>query len=247
METITFKKYGMKINLNTITALIGPENSGKTTVFKLLNNQVKNDSVYLDRKKINSYKLDFLRRNIMCVFDIENFYTNYVKEELAYFLKKFKVPNQDISLKISNITHQFHLEDIIDVQIDSLNVEEKALIKILSFLIVNPLIFGIDNLFSYISLDTFLEIIKYAKERKIAIIFTASDIEKLSYADEIHIIDNFKSIKSGTVKDIYKDKVIRDLGLEKPFLIELNEFLKDYELINTEFNSINDGVMKLWK
>ena len=247
METLTFKKYGMNIKLSGATALIGPENSGKTTVFKLLTNKVKNDSVYLDRKKLNFYKLDFLRKNIMCVFDINDFYTSYVKEELAYFLKKFKVDNREISLKVSQITHYFHLEDIIDVQINTLSVEEKSLIKILSFLIVNPLVLGIDNLFGYISLDNFLNVLKYSKERNIALIYATYDIEKVKYADEIHIINNFKSVKYGKADEVFKDKIIRELGLEKPFLIEMNEFLRDYELIESDFISINDGVMKLWK
>lgn len=247
MEALVFKKYGLKVNLKNVTALIGRESSGKTTVFKLLTNKVKNDSVYLDKKKLNSFKLDFLRRNVMCVYDIEEFYTAYVKDELAYFLKKFKVNKEEISLRISSITHYFHIEDIIDVQISSLNVEEKALIKILSFLIVQPLIFGIDNLLGYISFDNTVNIIKYSKEKNISLLYSTTDVEKTSLADEIHIIEKFKCIKSGTNKEIFKDKIIRDLCLEKPFLIELSEYLHDYDLIHDDFNSINDGVMKLWK
>lgn len=247
MQVLFFKKYNMEIKLNESTAIIGPENCGKTTIFKLLTNKVKNDSVYLDKKKLNSFKLEFLRRNVMCVFDIEDFYTDYVKEELAYFLKKFKFDNKEISLRISQITRFFHLEDIIDVQINNLNVEEKSLIKILSFLIISPLVLGIDNLFGYIPSTQVLNILKYAKERNVAIIYATSDIEKVAYADEVHIISNFNKIKSGSVKEIFKDKIIRDLGLEKPFLMELNEFLQDYELTQVDFDSINDGVMKLWK
>ena len=247
MEILTFKKYGMNIKLNGNTALIGPENCGKTTVFKLLTNKVKNDSVYLGKKRLNSYKLDFLRKNIMCVFDIEDFNTDYVKDELAYFLKKFKVDSKEISLRVAHITHYFYIEDIIDVRINSLNVEEKSLIKILSFLIVSPLVFGVDNLFGYISLDNFINILNYAKERNIAIIYATTDIEKTNYADEVHIINNFKSVKSGSCKEVFKDRLIRQLSLEKPFIIEMNEFLHDYELLNSDFVSINDGVMKLWK
>jgi len=247
LETLTFKKYGMKINLNQITALIGPESSGKTTVFKLLSNKVKNDSVFLDRKKLNDYKLDFLRKNVMCVFDFDDFNTEYVKEELGYFLKKLKINHNDISMRVAHITHYFHIEDIIDVKIENLNVEEKALIKILSFLIVNPLILGIDNLFGYIKSEQTKLIINYAKERTIALIYATTDVEKIIFADTVHIIQKFKSIKSGCACELYKDKIIRELGLEKPFLIELNEFLHDYELINKDFSSINEGVNTLWK
>ena len=73
LESLTFKKYGMKIKLNQITALIGPASSGKTTVFKLLSNKVNNESVYLDRKRLNDYKIDFLdwtnhtNGNVLCI------------------------------------------------------------------------------------------------------------------------------------------------------------------------------------
>lgn len=237
----------MKIKLNNVTAIIGPENSGKTTIFKLLSNKVKNDSVYLDRKRLNDYKIDFLRKNIMSVFDFEEFSTEYVKEELSFYLKKFKVNDTIISAKVANITHYFHIEDIIDYKISLLTVEEKCLVKILSFLIVSPLILGIDNLFSYISNSSTELIIKYAKEHNVALIYTCTDVEKIMFADEIHIINKFKSIRSGSYNDIFKDKIVRELGLEMPFLKELNEYLKDYELIDREFSSINDGVMSLWK
>ena len=237
----------MKIKLNNITALIGPANCGKTTVFKLLSNKVKNDSVYLDRKRLNDYKIDFLRKNIMCIFEIEDFNTKYVKEELSFYLKKFKVNDTIISAKISNISHYFHIEDIIDYKISSLTVEEKCLIKILSFLIASPLVLGIDNLFSYISMNDTELIVKYAKEHNIALIYACTDVEKLCLADEIHVINKFKSIRSGSYDKIFNDKIIRELGLEMPFIKELNEYLKDYELTDRDFISINDGVMTLWK
>lgn len=247
LENLVFKKYGMKIKLNNVTALIGPASSGKTTVFKLLSNKVRNESVYLDRKKLNDYKIDFLRKNVMCILESEDFNCEYVKEELAYFLKKIKESDNSISAKVSNITHYFHIEDIIDVKISTLTVEERSLIKILSFLIVSPLILGIDNLFSYISIDSTELIVKYAKEHNIALIYTCTDVEKLKFADEIHIIHKFKSIRSGSYDNIFKDKIIKELGLEMPFLKELNEYLHDYELTNRDFNSINEGVMSLWK
>lgn len=247
METLTFKKYGMKIKLNQITALIGPENSGKSTVFKLISNKVNNDSVYLDRKKLNDYKIDFLRKNVMCVFDIEEFNTLYVKDELAYFLKKFKFSDSEISLRIANITHYFHMEDIIDFKINALNVSEKSLIKILSFIIVSPLIMGIDNLFGYISYESASLVCKYAKERNIALIYATTDVEKQVLADNIFIIHKFRNIRSGSVDEIFNDKIIRELGLEMPFLKEINEYLNDYDLTDRDFNSINEGVNALWK
>jgi ABC-type lipopolysaccharide export system ATPase subunit len=64
-----------------------------------------------------------------------------------------KENDSKISFKISSIIHYFHIEDIADYQINSLTVQEKCLIKILSFLITNPLVLGIDNLLSYLQPD----------------------------------------------------------------------------------------------
>ena len=79
----------MKINLNKITAVIGPESSGKTTIFNLLANKINNESVYLDKKRLNDYEFDFLKKNVMTIFDFESFLTDYVKDELSFYLKKF--------------------------------------------------------------------------------------------------------------------------------------------------------------
>ena len=247
MEVLEFKKYGMKIKLNGITCVIGPENSGKTTLFKLLSNKINNESVYLDKKKLNDYKIDFLRANVVTIMDFESFQTEYVKEELGYFLKKLGFSASDISSRISTVTHYFHIEDIIDYKIEVLNIEERCLVKILSFLIVNPGILGIDNLFPYLSQSKVLDIINYVKENNISLIYTSTNPEYLVYADEIKVIYKFRVVKSGTPDEVFTDKIMKDLKLQKPFLKEINEYLKDYELVKEDFDSINDCVGALWK
>lgn len=247
MEILNFKKYGMKIHLKKITAVIGPESSGKTTIFKLLANKVKNDSVYLDRKKLNDYNINFLRNNVMTIFDFENFNTDYVKEELAYYLKKLKIDSSEISSRVASFTHYFKIEHIIDFKIEFLNVEEKCFIKILSFLIVNPMILGVDNLFSYISKEKTSLIMRYIKEHNISLIYTSTNPEYLLFADEVMVINNFRLIKSGDRDIIFKDKVMKNLKLEVPFLTEINEYLRYYDLVNEDFNSINECVGALWK
>lgn len=61
------------------------------------------------------------------------------------------------------------------------------------------------------------------------------------------MINKFKLVKSGKPEDIFKDKVIKDLKLAIPFLTEINEYLKYYELTDKDFSSINECVGALWK
>ena len=247
MEYLNFEKYDMKINLKSITAIIGPASCGKTTIFKLLSNKINNDSLYLDKRKLNDYKIDFLRKNIITVMDFESFKTEYVKEELGYFLKKLDFSEEEISAKVVQVTHYFKIENLIDYKIEYLTVEERALIKILSFLIINPLVIGIDNIMSYLSLEKVKLIIDYIKENKLTLIYSSTNPEHLIYADEIKVINKFKLVKSGKPEDIFKDKVIKDLKLAIPFLTEINEYLKYYELTDKDFSSINECVGALWK
>lgn len=244
---LDFKKYGMKIKLKQITCIIGPESSGKTTIFKLLSNKINNESVYLDKKKLNDYKIDFLKKNVITIMDFERFKTEYVKEELGYFLKKLKISDNEISSRIANFTHYFHIEDIVDLKLEYLNVEELCFVKILSFLIINPTILGIDNLFSYLSKEKVDDIVDYIRENKISLIYTSTNPEYLDYADEIKVIYKFRLVKSGSKEEIFNDKVMKELKLVKPFLREINEYLKDYELVKDDFSSINECVGALWK
>ncbi len=247
METLIFKKYNMKINLNKITAVIGPESSGKTTIFKLLANKINNESVYLDKKRLNDYEFDFLKKNVMTIFDFESFLTDYVKDELSFYLKKFNYNEKEISSRVSLVTHYFHIEDLIDYKIAFLNTQEKCFIKILSFLIVNPDILGIDNLFSYLNNDQVKLIIDYVKDYNISLIYTSTNPEYLLYSDEVVVINNFKLVKSGETKKVLKDKILKDLKLPMPFIIEINEYLKYYELVDKDFETINECVGALWK
>ena len=247
MELLVFKKYGMKIRLNQVNAIIGPANSGKTTVFKLLANRVNNDSVYLDKKRLNDYKISFLKRNIMVVFEFDDFNTEYVKEELAYYLQKLGYDKELISSRVAEITHYFNIDDLVEYKIDYLNVEEKCFIKLLSFLICNPKVFGVDNLFSYLSNKKVELVMEYVSKNGISLIYTSTDAEKLIYANEIFVIDKFRCVKSGAKGLIFKDKIVKDLKLSLPFMVELNEYLKDYELIDQEYDTVGKCVGALWK
>ena len=57
-------------------------------------------------------------------------------------------------------------------------------------------------------------------------------------------IDDTKCIHCGLCEQVCERiKNINKKEYQKAYALQG----KDYELINTEFNSINDGVMKLWK
>ena len=54
-------------------------------------------------------------------------------------------------------------------------------------------------------------------------------------------------VKSGETKKVLKDKILKDLKLPMPFIIEINEYLKYYELVDKDFETINECVGALWK
>ena len=89
MEKLEIRDIGLNIETKGFINLIGAHGSGKTTIAKMLINQINNDSIYIDEQVIKEYDLTYLRQNIAACLNTFKFNTKYVKEELLYTISVF--------------------------------------------------------------------------------------------------------------------------------------------------------------
>lgn len=249
MKTLEVKDMNIRVKLDGIrTSVIGDSSSGKTLFLKKLINKIVDEEIYLDGIKISEYDISFLRKNIFVVFDDDTFKCEYVVEELFYYLNILGYSLEEITKKIKDIIKFFDLTDFENKRIDTLNVEKRTLIKIMSMLICKPSILGIDNLFPYLSEHYRELIIKYIKKNKISLINVIADGEYLKYSDEVIVLSDSSCILSGKVKEMLSgNSIFPYIGIKLPFAVELSNNLILYGLVDKVYYENSKLVNKLWK
>ena len=249
MDKLVVKKMDVDIELNgLITAVIGPTNSGKTTLLKKLCNKIDNSDIYIDDINIKEYDITFLRNNLVCVLDDDIHYTDTVTDELFFHLNELGYNLSEINKKIKDILKYFKLEKIEHEYLDSLYMEDRMMVKILSYLIINPKVFAIDDLMSYLDDKRIEKILDYIKEHNITLIYVTTNTEFLLKADNVVVMNNMKSIMNSNVQSVLNgNSILPYIGLKLPFIVDLSQNLILYDLVDKVMTDEGKLVSKLWK
>ena len=87
---------------------------------------------------------------------------------------------------------------------------------------------------------------QYTKNNGIILNFT-TQIEETLLGTDIIITDKTKVLLSGkTMSVLNEEKLMKRLGYNLPFIIQLNKYLKDYELIRNYNLSYESLVNSIW-
>lgn len=231
-----------------ITSIIGPTNSGKTVFLKRLCNQIPNNDITIDEVPLSEYDITFKKNNIVVCLDDNHFVADYVAEELYYYLNKLGYRIDEATLKIQEIAKFFKISDILNERISNLRINQKMLVKILSFLIIEPKIFGIDNLLVYLNRKEQSMVIKYIKEHGINLICVTSDPNFLLLSEDVVIMNNFKAVLASSSKSLIDgNSILPYMGIKLPFIVDLSHNLILYQVIDKVYLEDKKLVDKLWK
>ena len=249
MNTMIVKDMGININLcGCVTGIIGPTNSGKTTLAKKICNKLDNKDIFIDDVCIKEYDISFLKNNIVVCLDDNSFNCDYVAEELYFNIDKLGYRVDEISKFIESIAKYFKVTNILDHRIDMLYMEDKMLIKILSYLIINPKVFVLDNLIGYLSKNNQKLLYKYMKDNNIAFINIISDANQLLNCDDVVIMNNYKAVMCGPVKSVLDgNSILPYMGIKLPFAVDLSNNLILYNVVDKVFIDSGKLVKKIWK
>lgn len=248
MNRIKFKDYDLDMELVSFTNIIGNMSSGKTYLLKTLINQNGNNLVYIDDKEVSEYDIDFLRKNVAAVLNNFIFNCDNVRDELSYYQRCLGYDDKKINSNIKKFINFFELDSIIDKMFGELKQGEKAFVKILSLLVINPRILGIDDMLSYLNDKEKLKIVKYSKENRVSILNVTSNSEDLLFGSKVVVLDNFRCVLyDDTLSVLSNDKILSKVGMNLPFVVNLSSNLNYYDLLKEKYFDINSLVGVLWK
>lgn len=247
-------RFGEDIEFNLkegdFVSVIG--NNNDLLVHTLLHGN-KKANIFLGDIELNKINFGKVRRRMNYVLykDLDIFVAETVMDEIAFGLESLAISKNDIKESIESMAKTFKLTSLLDKDPNSLGCSDKIKMKIMSSLIIKPKILVIDNIISLLDYkDKILvfDILKeYVKNGGIVINFT-NDIEETMFGEKIIIIYDKKLVCEGkTLSVLNEEKILKRLGLGLPFIVELNKYLMDYNLIDKYYLTNKKLVGAIWK
>lgn len=250
-----YDNFNLNIKRGTWVTIAGPNGAGKTTLVKLLAGLEKSySSISIFGKPVNKKNMYEIRKEIGFVFDNpDNFFAcETVADELAFSLENMAVYPPTIKKKISEISSLLELDDILNENPYDLSGGEKQKVALACALMLEPRILVLDEALIMVDVKQkarLLEILKkYNKEKRVTIIFLTHDLKETLYSDRLIVLNKGKIIIDGPYPKVFdEERVMRKIGLEVPFEVELSQKLRVYGLVDEIYLDLERLVDNVWK
>lgn len=247
-----FDNFSVAFENKSFITLTGPNNCGKTTLIRIIDNQIRiNNTLLIYGKKQEDYKLTELSTIVKTVIPMEKMFIQAtVEEELYYQLPKSQSKDEK-QKQIKDMAKKFKLTKLLGTTINSLSVSEQLRLQIAVSIISQPKILLIDDVSMYFDKKEHLELVKTLKEinkeKSLTIIMVVNDLECALESNYIYVISESEVVIEGKPHEVLeKDNILNKAGLELPFMIDLSVKLRDYDLIKQIELDMDRMVDTLW-
>ena len=204
-------KFNIKINDGEFIVLVGPSGCGKSTLLRMISGleSIDKGEIHLDNKIINN--LIPSKRGIAMVFQSYALYPHMnVYENMSFGLKTEKLEKNEIDKKVKDAAKTLQIEDLLDRKPGQLSGGQRQRVAIGRAITRNPKLFLFDeplsNLDAALRSEMRVEISKLHKKLNINMIYVTHDqIEAMTLADKIVILNNGNVEQVGTPDEIYNN------------------------------------------
>ena len=193
--------------------------------------------------------------NNKTIYDIDTtiLYTssfNYTNDAIFYLNNNCVVITKDggnTSYNVSDNLFAVFQEENLKNKTTLTKLDELKL-NILSNLDLNKQIFVFFNVLTYLDANFQEKLINYLKSNNKRIINYTTQIEETLLLDYLVIMHENAIIMEGAKELVLKEeKILKKLGFNLPFIVELSSGLKYYGLINKIYFNSKELVDELWK
>lgn len=254
-KKFVFDDFSLKIERGTWVTISGPNGAGKTTLVKILAGLVKNYSdVTIMGKKVVKKNLYDIRKEVGFVFDNPDsfFACETVEDELAFSLENMAVQPSTIKKKIKEVSELLKLESLLKENPYSLSGGEKQKVALGCALMLEPRILVLDEALMMIDINEREKLFKVLKEynmkKRITIVSFTHNLDESIYSDRLVVLNNGKILVDGSFPRVFdEERIMRKIGLEVPFTVELSQKLRVYGLVDDVCLELERLVNNVWK
>lgn len=244
-----FKDVNFFLRKGATLSIIGTPGSGKTTLLRILNGELGYEGeVLINGIYVTQDNFEALRKCIAVVYRDSNFITELVKDELRYSLENINVSPKVIREKLNEINDFFGINKILNKSINNLNLNDRTLVKILSYAIMEPTYLALDDLLVDLDTRTKILLLNYLNSKDIMLINVTTNMEDVLYTDYMMCLyDGISAIDGKTLEVLKNEKILKRLGFSLPFVLDLSIQLELYGLISKTYLNKEGLVKNLWK
>lgn len=206
----------------------------------------------------DSFKLNLYKRNTTIISTSDT--------EILFLLKELRNKGYDYvsvydSFSTDTVLNELSLYDGSDILLEEFNCEflkeknikdlslsNKALLKIVIELTKNKEVLVFYDILTYLDKVTKDKIINFINNNDYTFInITSNEEEYLINNYMIVLNDKMVAIEGETIQVLEQEKILKRLGFNIPFAIDISLQLKSYGLINKIFNNNKMLAGELWK
>lgn len=214
-----FKNFNLSLSSYNTYSIMGPCGGGKSTLAKIIAGIIPYEGEVLVNNELSSDKITLVNEEVN---------VNNINE-----------------LEISSLLIYFDVEDLKNKE---LSKKDKMVIAIMNALSLKREVLILDNIFNYLDSSFKKKLIKYLKDKKITLINIVSNEEDTLYTDYLVVLyDKGIAIEGPTLAVFKEEKLIRRLGFNLPFYVDLSIQLELYGLLDDIYLNKEAMVKNIWK
>lgn len=241
---------------NEWVAIIGHNGSGKSTIAKLMNGLIfpQKGEILIGDKIIDEQTVWEIRREVGMVFQNPDnqFVGTTVQDDVAFGMENRGFPREEMIRLIDESLSAVGMEKYRLTEPYRLSGGQKQRVAIAGVLAISPKVLILDEATSMLDPKGRLEIMETVAhiqaERDLSLITITHDLNEVTQADRVIVMNRGELWKKGTPREIFTEKAsLRQIGLDVPFSSTLAEELRRYHIpIEKEPLNHEELLEELW-
>ncbi|NVK35155.1 MAG: ABC transporter ATP-binding protein [Rhodobacteraceae bacterium] len=214
-STVALEKVDLEVPDGSFVVLLGPTGAGKTTILRMVSGLDTPDEGTVTIGGQLMTGLTPAQRNVAMVFQQYSLYPHMnVRENLEFPLKSplLRTPQSEIDRKVNEVAEILQISHKLDNKSTALSGGEMQRVSIGRALVRNPSVYLMDeplsSLDAKLRADLRVELKSIQANSGATLIYVTHDqVEAMTMATHVGVLDNGKLVQFGTPRQIYEDPV----------------------------------------